>query len=325
MGPNREEFVIHKALLCHHSPYFRSALNSNFIEAQNNAIELKDEDPEWFQYIAAWMYRGTFGQSRYDHANTQEEAIALCTQACEIYYLADFLRIEKLLVQLLSYLHGLFDRFQEKRIVPLNSAVIIHVYKNTTEASELRATITDELVRVWCDLSCDVDVKDFDMCINHVEGMATTLVTGMRKNWLVERTEANLRARMSPTLFLNRLAPDVAPRTRNRVVAAPVSRPAAAPPLPRHAAAAPVSGPAAHAPRPAVTAHVRPPAVTAVPADPGRYRSTAPNAWDCMFCGVNVSDTMSTLVQAVVQGKGPARRCCQKCHAVHVQVRRPGR
>lgn len=319
MGPQREEFVIHKALLCHHSPYFRSALNSNFIEAQHNAVELKDEDPEWFQYIAAWMYRGTFGQSRYDHANSQEEAIALCTQACEIYYLADFLRIEKLLVQLLSYLHGLFDRFQEKRIVPLNSAVIIHVYKNTTEASELRATIMDELVRVWCDLYRDVDIKDFGICINYVEGVATTLMTGMRNNWLQERTEASPRARPSPTsipeVVLNRLGPDVAPWVRNPVVAAPASRSAAAPPLPRPAAPAPVYGPAAHPSRPAVTTHA------AASANPGRYRYTAPNAWDCIYCGVYSPDTTSSVVQTI----GLARQCCQECYAVHVQVRRPRR
>lgn len=280
MGPKRKEFIVHKALLCHLSPYFRSALNSNFIEAQNNAVELKDEDPACFQYIVAWMYRGTLCQFKYEGGSSREEAISLCTQTCRLYYLADFLRIEGLVVQLLAYLHGLFDRFRDKKIVPLNSDVIVHLYENTTEASELRAAVMHELVRVWCDQSRDVDAADFEVCLNQVEGVAMTLLTGMRC-WREESARiARRTARMSPASFaediLNDLAPDIAQRMRNPVVGAPVSRPAAAapplprpaaaalgpspaphaaPPLPRRAAAALLPGPAPHAPRPpAVTA-----------------------------------------------------------------------
>lgn len=266
VGPKRKEFVIHKALLCHLSPYFRSALNSVFIEGRNNAVELQDEDPACFQYIVAWMYRGTLCQFQYEGGSSREEAISLCTQTCRLYYLADFLRIEALLAQLLSYLHGLFDRFRDQKIVPLNSDVIVHLYRNTTEASELRAAVMHELVRVWCDHSREVDAKDFAVCLDQVEGAAMTLLTGMR-SWREERARiARRTARLSPAPFcediLNRVAPDVAQRLRNPVVGVPVSnRPAAiAPPFlrplaaPRLAAAAPVHAPVPPLPRPAAAA-----------------------------------------------------------------------
>lgn len=327
VGPKRKEFVVHKALLCHLSPYFRGALNSDFIEAQNNAVELKDEDPACFQYIVAWMYRGTLGQFKYDGGSSQEEAMSLCTQTCRLYYLADFLRMESLLVQLLSYLYGLFDRFREKKIVPLNSDVIIHLYENTTEASELRATVMHELVRVWCDHSREVDIKDFEVCINRVQGVATTLLTGMR-NWQEKRTRTareNLTAGFSlaPSTvdILNRWPSNIAERVLNPVVGAPISHPAAAaPPLPRPAAAALASGPAPLTSHPAVTPQAVAPA--AIPA-PWNRRPFPPaavlaNARVCGRCGVDINDPLPS------DGQAGAGDRCNICRFMG-EMRRPRR
>jgi len=258
------------------------------------------------------MYRGTLGQFKYDGGSSQEEAISLCTQTCRLYYLADFLRIEGLLVQLLSYLHGLFDRFREKKIVPLNSDVIIHLYENTTEASELRATVMHELVCVWCDHSREVDIKDVEVCIDRVQGVATTLLTGMR-NWQEKRTRTareNLTAGFSlaPSTvdILNRWPSNIAQRVLNPVVGAPISRPAAAPPLPRPAAAALASGPAPLTSHPAVTP--LPPAPAATPAPWNRRpfvpAAVIPTARVCGRCGVDICDPLPSDGQA-----GPGDRC----------------
>lgn len=333
MGPKRKEFVVHKALLCHLSPYFRGALNSDFIEAQNNAVELKDEDPACFQYIVAWMYRGALCQFKYDGGSSREEAISLCTQTCRLYYLADFLRIEGLLMQLLSYLHGLFDRFRDEKIVPLNSDVIIHLYENTTEASELRATVMHEVVRVWCDHSREVDIKDFEVCINRVEGVATTLLTGMRC-WQEKRTRTarestrtareNLMARFSPAPFtvdiLNRLPSNIAQRVLNPVVGAPISHPAAAPPLPRPAAAALASGPAPLASHPAVTPQAAAPAASPAPWNRRPFPPAAviPTARVCGRCGVDISDPLPG------DGQAGAGDRCNICRFMG-EMRRPRR
>lgn len=313
VGHKRKEFVVHKALLCHLSPYFRGALNSDFIEAQNNAVELKDEDPACFQYIVAWMYRGTLGQFKYDGGSSREEAISLCTQTCRLYYLADFLCIEGLLVQLLSYLHDLFDRFRDKKIVPLNSDVIIHLYENTTEASELRATVMHELVRVWCDHSREVDIKDFEVCIDRVQGVATILLTGMR-NWQEKRTRTareNLTAGFSlaPSTvdILNRWPSNIAQRVLNPVVGAPISRPAVAPPLPRPAAAALASGPAPLASYPAVNPQAPAPAAANPPPwnrRPFPPAAAFPTGRVCGRCGVDICDPVPSDGPA-----GPGDRC----------------
>jgi len=270
VGPTRKEFLVHKALLCHYSRYFRSALYSDFVEAKCNTVELKDEDPACFQYIIAWMYRGTLGQLKYYGTSNQEEAISLCTQTCRLYYLADFLRIEELLVQLLSYLRGLFDGFRDKKIVPLNSDVIVHLHENTTDFSYLRAMVMDELVHVWCDYSREVDIKDFEVCINQVEGVATTLLTAMRDYWEDKRNRSTDRtsqaAGMSPSAFeaSKQLARNLV-QVHNPL---PSARPLALPAF---------SGPAPLAPRPAVTPQAAAPAPWG--SDPSSFASVVPAPW----------------------------------------------
>ncbi len=325
VGPQRQEFVVHKALLCHLSPYFRGALNSNFIEAQNNAVELKDEDPECFQYIAAWMYRGKFGQFKYDSGSSREEALTLCTHMCRLYYLADFLRIEGLLLQILSHLLDLFDHFQDKKIVPLNSDVIAQVYENTSETSELRETIMNELVRVWCDQSLEVDIKDFEMCINHVQGVATALLAGLR-SWREEHygtTQEHLRASFSPTssTTLNRLGPNIAHQVLNPVADAPVTRPFTALPPAHPAAVALASGPSPLATCPGVISLAPAPAVTTAPLNRRPFPPAAITgiARVCGRCGVGVNNTVPSAGQA---GSGDR---CYACRSTGNTVRRPRR
>ena len=50
---------MHKALLCHHSLYFKAAPTGNSKEAADAAIKLDDEDPKVFSWFNDWLYTGT--------------------------------------------------------------------------------------------------------------------------------------------------------------------------------------------------------------------------------------------------------------------------
>lgn len=251
---------MHKALLCHHSPYFRGALNNTFIEGQNNAVELKDEDPECFQNIVAWMYRGTVPRFKHDGDLSHMNAIPLVNEVCHLYFLADFLRVEVLLVEVVEGLSNLFRCFADRQIIPLDSEIIISVCTNTTDASPLRALVMEELVYVWCDRAYKPDIKKFEAALNQVDGLAAELVTGMRR-WHEKRKQAFLENVRTPntlnestgvsahpdTGFFRRFLDHPRSRTRHQNPSAAVT-----PQNPRPAAAAP------QVPVPALTAAPRP-------------------------------------------------------------------
>lgn len=60
VGPERQSFGFHKALLCRRSAYFKAALNGNFKEAEDGVVILDDEDPHLFQVFNEWLYTGEF-------------------------------------------------------------------------------------------------------------------------------------------------------------------------------------------------------------------------------------------------------------------------
>jgi hypothetical protein len=46
VGLDQKQFHIHKALLVHHSEYFRKALNGPWKEATEGVVKLEDVEPE---------------------------------------------------------------------------------------------------------------------------------------------------------------------------------------------------------------------------------------------------------------------------------------
>ncbi|MCJ1379094.1 hypothetical protein MMC17_002194 [Xylographa soralifera] len=56
VGPEKQVFKMHKELLCSVSPYFKAALEGDFKEAQEQKIELAEDDPETIEYFQLWLY-----------------------------------------------------------------------------------------------------------------------------------------------------------------------------------------------------------------------------------------------------------------------------
>jgi hypothetical protein len=46
------------------SEYFRKALDGDFREAENQAIDLPEEDPAIFSFVVAFLYEGTYAPIR---------------------------------------------------------------------------------------------------------------------------------------------------------------------------------------------------------------------------------------------------------------------
>ncbi|KAF2642245.1 hypothetical protein P280DRAFT_260688 [Massarina eburnea CBS 473.64] len=60
VGPDQhqQDFQIHKALLTHHSEYFRAALQGEWKEAEDRVVVLDDVEPDVFGIFATWLYTG---------------------------------------------------------------------------------------------------------------------------------------------------------------------------------------------------------------------------------------------------------------------------
>lgn len=59
VGPIAEVFFIHRDILTR-SEYFRKALYGDFREAEDQAVDLPEEDPAIFSFVVAFLYEGTY-------------------------------------------------------------------------------------------------------------------------------------------------------------------------------------------------------------------------------------------------------------------------
>jgi hypothetical protein len=59
VGPHAETFPVHKDILTK-SEYFRKALDGEFREAGDQAIDLPEEDPDIFSFVIAYLYEEKF-------------------------------------------------------------------------------------------------------------------------------------------------------------------------------------------------------------------------------------------------------------------------
>ena len=181
VGPDKTEITAHKALLCHHSHYFRGALTNSFIESKTGIIELKDQDPESFQHVLLWMYRGDVSPVTFDG---NDRAVFSCLQLCKTYYCADFLQVEQLLQILLVELNYMFDHYREMKNVPLDSELIIDIYENTPDTSPLRERVIEELVRLICKKDSGVAVSSFNECFQCLDDFGVKVVVGLQQRFL---------------------------------------------------------------------------------------------------------------------------------------------
>jgi hypothetical protein len=59
VGPHAETFPVHKDILTK-SEYFKKALDGEFREAEDQAIDLPEEDPDIFSFVIAFLYEEKF-------------------------------------------------------------------------------------------------------------------------------------------------------------------------------------------------------------------------------------------------------------------------
>ena len=133
--------MIHKSLLCHHSFYFKAALEAalarSFEEPETGVIDLRDEDVEVFSVFNEWLYSGTVSYEDYKvHHGTWSALLHL-------YIFAEKRIVPKFQNALID---AMIEFASESESWPTEDIRLAWV--NTATPSRLRTFLTDLYARV---------------------------------------------------------------------------------------------------------------------------------------------------------------------------------
>ncbi|TVY87472.1 hypothetical protein LAWI1_G006420 [Lachnellula willkommii] len=124
----KKPFLVHKAILCHYSPFFDAAFNGGFEEDTTQELDLPDTDPIVFGILVEWAYSQRVMMST---TETRNDLFTLM----KLWVLADRCLIPRLQNETLVYL--------EARRAALSGTLprldtFTYLYDNTAHRSPLR-------------------------------------------------------------------------------------------------------------------------------------------------------------------------------------------
>lgn len=183
VGPNKKLYTIPRALLCHHSGYFQSCLNSNFIEAAEGVVDFSSYDLETFVLLLEWMYKGNlrvFEDNCWEVQDLQAALKQTCQILCKLSCMADKLAMAEIDDYIVSQLDRVFRSAGD--IFPMDSANVMAVYNNTHEHSELQKYVTKKLSLSLLSPTGH-DIAMYAECIqgpDAIPGLAVRLIAKMK-------------------------------------------------------------------------------------------------------------------------------------------------
>jgi hypothetical protein len=135
VGKGLQEFAIHKALICHHSPYFRAAFTYGFEETETGIMKIPNTEVRIFDLFFNWLYTQTLWDESADESEwpTMENLLKL-------WAFADMARIPRLMNQCLDTLKSISDALDEV------FTGIAWVWKKSTLGSAIRRFLIDSIV-----------------------------------------------------------------------------------------------------------------------------------------------------------------------------------
>ncbi|KAJ8110299.1 hypothetical protein OPT61_g6824 [Boeremia exigua] len=146
VGKESVPFVVHEALLTHHSPFFRAALNGGFEEATTKTVHLTLATTKIFEFFVHWLYYQRIPnnnddpdlfaawESVDDKGFREMENLIHLDVFCEQYDVPSLKRLS---------LNHLFEHLHEKEGLLPRTKDILYAYKNMPDDSPLCLFIAD--------------------------------------------------------------------------------------------------------------------------------------------------------------------------------------
>jgi hypothetical protein len=132
VGRSKQEFSMHKGLLCNIAPYFDAALKGSFKEAEEQRIEMPEEDAEVFKYFQLWAYTDCI----LTESETEKDILPILL--IKLYIFAE----ARCMPRLQNAVIDLFiDKMVTSNSVPVKQ--LNFIYANTADGSLLRRLFVD--------------------------------------------------------------------------------------------------------------------------------------------------------------------------------------
>lgn len=123
---------MHKGLLCNIAPYFDAALKGSFKEAEEQSIEMPEEDAEVFKYFQLWAYTDCI----LTESETEKDILPILL--IKLYIFAEARCIPRLQNAVIDLF---IDRSITSNSVPFKQ--LNFIYANTADGSLLRRLFVD--------------------------------------------------------------------------------------------------------------------------------------------------------------------------------------
>ena len=165
VGHENSLFRVHRGILIHHSGYFKGCLDSGLSEAQQNAIELDDEDPAIFKLVVRWMYVGrmtdTFIKINMSNGHAQpnadDEKFPVLPQKTlfTVWLFAD----RRLMPELCNHVVNLiYAAISPSRSIDFDGGLVEMAFSNATPDGHLRRLLVEASTVGFINLRERVDV-----------------------------------------------------------------------------------------------------------------------------------------------------------------------
>ncbi|TVY73264.1 hypothetical protein LSUE1_G005766 [Lachnellula suecica] len=146
-GATPKTFLVHKEIVCYHSPVLNAAFNSGFVEGQTQTYKLEDVNQGTFKLFVQWLYFQKLAlavfEEDYDseeHITDQDMEVVTYQQLVELWVLSDRLGIPILQNFVLQTIRRISDKINR---VP--TIILAYVYENSSEDSKLRQFFVNEV------------------------------------------------------------------------------------------------------------------------------------------------------------------------------------
>lgn len=137
VGKEKQEFFVHKGLICHYSTYFKNAFTGEFQEGHTGVVELANDSVAVFKAFYSWTYI----RKLFEPVSEVGKVPLTSEILTRLYVFGDARGIPSLKN---ASINALIDKIANEWNIPTPS--IPYIYDNTPESCHLRKLAVDMVI-----------------------------------------------------------------------------------------------------------------------------------------------------------------------------------
>ncbi|KAK8223288.1 hypothetical protein HDK77DRAFT_56224 [Phyllosticta capitalensis] len=175
-GEEKRHWALHRNVLCYHSEYLASELQTNESTKNkaSNKLDLVEDDPKGFELLVKWLYQGKLEDvSSITDAGKKFEYAVACHKLYLLCERFDMPELKNMAID--QYRKGL----NQARLVP-DADEINEIYRESPDGSPFRTLVTRIAARQLMDPDNDKNAEDYRACFDSNPDFAVDLVNAIK-------------------------------------------------------------------------------------------------------------------------------------------------